>query len=132
MTQCVETRGPTLRAGWRAPFWPSAKDLWTAQAAHFSYYNMLRWMDVHDSARKHGIADAGIARAITHHLYAGDIAENEGPPWRVLYLGPDHAGNLLEVVAVERDDGTELAIHAMRMRKRYEPLLPRSQEHDHD
>ena len=31
---------------------------------------------------------------------------------------------------VERDDGTELAIHALRMRKRYEALLPRSQEHD--
>lgn len=87
-------------------------------------------MEVHDSARKHGIADADIAHAITHDLYAGDIAEREGRPWRVLYLGPDRAGNLLEVVVVERDDGTELAIHALRMRKRYEALLPRSQEHD--
>lgn len=42
----------------------------------------------------------------------------------MLYLGPDRAANLLEVVIVERDDGTELAIHAMRMRKRYEALLP--------
>ena len=55
-------------------------------------------MEVHDSARKHGIADADIAHAITHHLYAGDIADNESPPWRVLYLGPCRAGNLLEVV----------------------------------
>jgi GNAT superfamily N-acetyltransferase len=119
MTQCVETRGPMLRGGWRA-FWTSASDLGKrssggrpifpaadgpsrppitvdSAAAHFSYYNMLRWMEVHDSARKHGIADADIAHAITHHLYAGDVAENEGPPWRVLYLGPDRAGNLLEV-----------------------------------
>ena len=64
-------------------------------------------MAVQDSAHKHGIADADIAHAITHHLYAGDIAGEEEPPWRVLYLGPDRAGNLLEVVVVERHDGSE-------------------------
>jgi hypothetical protein len=42
---------------------------------------------------------------------------------KVLYLGPDRAGNLLEVVSVLRDDGTEIVIHAMRMRRKYEPLL---------
>jgi len=30
--------------------------------------------------------------------------EGDGP-LRVLYLGPDRAGNLLEVVVIERDDG---------------------------
>lgn len=87
-------------------------------------------MEVHESARKHGIADADTAHAITHHLYVGDIADNERSPWRVLYLGPDRAGNLLEIVVIERDDGTELVIHTMRMRKRYEGLLLRSKEHD--
>ena len=89
-------------------------------------------MEVHDSARKHGIADADIAHAVTHHLYAGEIGEDERPPWRVLYLGPDRAGNLLEIVVVERDDGTELAIHAMRMRTRYRTLLPTRREHYDD
>ncbi len=42
---------------------------------------------------------------------------------KVLYLGPDRAGNLLEVVLVLRDDGTEIVIHAMRMRRIYEPFL---------
>jgi hypothetical protein len=37
--------------------------------------------------------------------------------------GPDRAGNLLEVVSVPRDDGTEVVIHAMPMRKIYESLL---------
>lgn len=87
-------------------------------------------MQVHGSARKHGISDADIAHAITHHLYAGDVADDESRAWRVLYLGPDRAGNLLEVVVLERDDGTELAIHAMRMRKRYEAQLPRSGDDD--
>jgi len=33
------------------------------------------------------------------------------------------ASRLLEVVVVVREDGTELAIHAMKMRSKYEPLL---------
>jgi hypothetical protein len=39
------------------------------------------------------------------------------------YLGPDRAGNLLEVVSVVRDDGSAVVIHAMRMRAKYEPFL---------
>jgi hypothetical protein len=31
---------------------------------------------------------------------------------------------MLEVLTIVRDDGSELAIHAMRMRPRYQPLLP--------
>ena len=35
----------------------------------------------------------------------------------------DCAGNLLEVVSVLRDDGSGIVIHAMRMRRIYEPFL---------
>lgn len=89
-------------------------------------------MDVHSSARRHGVNDADIAHAVTHHLYAGDIDDEDTPPWRVLYLGPDRAGNLLEIVVLERDDGSELAIHAMKMRKQYEKLLHLEGGVDHD
>lgn len=89
-------------------------------------------MDIHDSARKHGISDADIAHAVTHHLYAAEISDEDRPPWQVLYLEPDRAANLLEVVVVERDDGTELAIHAMRMRTRYQSLLPGQGRHQHE
>ena len=41
----------------------------------------------------------------------------------MLYLGPDRAGNLLEIVSVLRDDGSEIVIHAMPMRAKYEPFL---------
>ena len=41
----------------------------------------------------------------------------------MLYLGADRAGNMLEVIAVARDDGSEVVIHAMRMRAKYEPFL---------
>ncbi|HEV8261266.1 MAG TPA: hypothetical protein VGQ19_10980 [Burkholderiales bacterium] len=78
-------------------------------------------MQIHRTARKHGIADADLRHAVDHALYAGDL-ESEAP-LRVLYIGPDRAGTLLEVVVIERDDGSELAIHAMNMRHRYRRLL---------
>jgi hypothetical protein len=42
-----------------------------------------------------------------------------------LYVGPSRSADLLEVVTIVRDDGSELAIHAMRMRPKYRRLLPR-------
>ena len=51
-----------------------------------SYYNSF--VDIHPSARKHGIADADIEHATV------------------------------------RDDGSELAIHAMAMRPKQQRLLP--------
>ncbi len=75
-------------------------------------------MEIYESARKHGIADEDILHSVDQALFAAD--EDDG---KVLYLGPDRAGNLLEVVAIARDDGTELIIHAMRMRRNYEPFL---------
>lgn len=41
-----------------------------------------------------------------------------------LYLGPARNAELLEVVAIIRDDGSALAIHAMKMRPKYRRLLP--------
>ena len=78
-------------------------------------------MEIHHTARKHGISDADLRHVIDHALYAGALEGD--PPLRLLYLGPDRAGNLLEVVVIERDDGSELAIHAMKMRRRYRDLL---------
>ena len=46
-----------------------------------------------------------------------------------LYVGPTRSAALLEVVALVRDDGTELAIHAMALRAKYRRLLPGG-EHD--
>ncbi len=41
-----------------------------------------------------------------------------------LYLGPARNGAMLEIVTIVRDDGSELAIHAMAMRPKYHRLLP--------
>ena len=73
--------------------------------------------EIHHTARKHEIADDGILHAIEHALAIEDYEDN-----RALYLGPDRAGNLLEIVTLVLDD-IELVIHAMPMRPKYEHLL---------
>jgi hypothetical protein len=44
-------------------------------------------------------------------------------PDRWLIIGPDCAGNLLEVVVLTTVDGAQVAIHAMRMRAEYRRLI---------
>jgi uncharacterized DUF497 family protein len=78
-------------------------------------------MQVHDSARKHGVEDEDIRHAIDHALAIEDAGED---PDRWLVIGPDRAGNLLEVVVLTTvEDGTQLAIHAMAMRAKFRRLL---------
>ena len=77
-------------------------------------------MEIHGSARKHGVADEDILHAIDHALAIEDIGED---PDRWLVLGPDRAANMLEVVVLITAERTQLAIHAMPMRPIYEQLL---------
>lgn len=81
-----------------------------------------RWI-VHPSARKHDIPDGDAVHAAEHHLIAYRLDDEDGPI-RELRLGPDGAGNLLEIVVLALDDGSGLIIHAMRMRRSYQWLLP--------
>lgn len=76
-------------------------------------------MEVHPAARKHGVADEDIEHATAHAM----AIEHQDDDTR-LYLGPSRRADLLEVVTIVRDDGSELAIHAMRMRAKYRRLLP--------
>ena len=71
------------------------------------------------SAHKHGITDQDIEHAVTHAMAIEDRDDDTR-----LYLGPARDATLLEIVTIVRDDATELAIHAMRMRSRYRRLLP--------
>lgn len=75
-------------------------------------------MEIHPSARKHGIADEDI-----RHAARNAMSIDEQPNETRLYLGPARDTTLLEVVTIVRRDETELAIHAMRMRPKYERLL---------
>lgn len=76
---------------------------------------MLR---VHAAARKHGIADDDILHAVTHAL-----ALKDHPDDTRLYLGPARDGTPLEVVTLRRSNRPEVAIHAMKMRRKYRRRL---------
>lgn len=77
-------------------------------------------VEIHRSARKHGVADEDILHAIDHALATENIGEE---PDRWLLLGPNRAANMLEVVVLVTAEGNQLAIHAMRMRPAYQRLL---------
>jgi hypothetical protein len=65
------------------------------------------------------VADEDIEHAVVQAMAIEDRDSDTR-----LYLGPSRAAELLEVVTIVRDDGSELAIHAMKMRARYRRLLP--------
>jgi uncharacterized DUF497 family protein len=79
-------------------------------------------VEIHPSARNHGVADEDIRHATDHALAIEDAGED---PDRWLVIGPGRAGNLLEVVVLVTTEGTQLAIHAMRMRAKYRRLIER-------
>ena len=77
-------------------------------------------VEVHDSARRHGIEVDDIGHAIDNALAVEDVGED---PDRYLVFGPDRAGNILEVVILVTDE-VQIAIHAMPMRPKFRRLLP--------
>lgn len=60
-------------------------------------------MEIHRSARKHGVDDPSIEHAIANCLVVVSLDPDSDPP-RVLAIGPDFGGNLLEVIWLELDD----------------------------
>lgn len=83
-----------------------------------SEFRITILLQVHPSARKHGIADVDIEHAVAHAMA---IEDQQGD--KRLYLGPARSAQLLEVITFVRTDDSELAIHAMGMRPRYRPVL---------
>jgi len=61
------------------------------------------------SARKHGIGDDDII----HPILVDDLDDGF-----TMFIGPDQAGNLLEVGVVNSDDGP-IVLHAMAARAKY-------------
>ena len=84
-------------------------------------------MEFHRSASKHGIDADDVQHAMVHALVVADLGDEDAPV-RTLVLGPDRAGNMLEVIVLHLDDAREMVIHAMPMRRHYRGLLPRPQE----
>jgi uncharacterized DUF497 family protein len=77
-------------------------------------------VEVHPSARRHGVTDDDVTHAVANAMATEDVGDD---PERWLVIGPDRAGNLLEVVVLVTAEGDQIAIHAMAMRPKYRRLL---------
>ncbi len=80
-------------------------------------------MWIEQDARKHGVTDEDMRHAITHRLHVSELPTDDETE-RVLIIGPNRAGNPLELVALLVEDGA-VVIHAMALRARYRSLLER-------
>ena len=79
-------------------------------------------MEIHASARRHGVADQDMLHAVDHSMAVEDLGAD---PDRWLVVGPDRSANLLEVIVLLTEEGTQMIIHAMALRARYRKLLER-------
>jgi hypothetical protein len=86
-------------------------------------------VEIHRSARRHGVSDEAIRHALDHLLVVVDL-DPDGDPPRQLAIGPDVAGNLLEVIVVVLANERLMAIHAMPLRQAFHDLLPRGDDVD--
>jgi len=77
-------------------------------------------VEVLRSALRHGVRDEDIQHALRSALLVEEVDED---PTRYLVLGPDRAGNLLELVVLDRPQGPAV-MHAMPMSAKYRSLLP--------
>lgn len=74
-------------------------------------------MEISYSARRHGVPDSEIRHAWLHALGFFLLAI-EQDSIKSLCIGPDTAGNLLEVLYLEFEDG-HVIIHAMPLRPNF-------------
>ena len=79
---------------------------------------ILRWRSIRRRA-----STASPTRTIEHAMRHALAIDDQADDTR-LHLGPARSADLLEVLTIMRDNGSELVIHAMRMRPKYRRLLP--------
>lgn len=74
-------------------------------------------MEIAETARQHGVGDEDIRHAVRNAIR--EVAQDAD---RVLLIGGDRAGNLLEVVVID-PDSDPVAIHAMPLRAKFHDYL---------
>jgi hypothetical protein len=78
---------------------------------------------LHRSAFKHGVTIDGIRHAFDNSITVADL-DPDGDPPKILMIGPDQSGRLLELIALVLADDELLVIHAMSLRPTFYSLLP--------
>ena len=72
---------------------------------------------------KHGVHPDDVTHAFAQLMAVVDLDSESNPP-KILMVGPDQAGNLIELIALVLADDELLVIHAMRLRPVFYRYLP--------
>jgi hypothetical protein len=77
-----------------------------------------------DSAYKHGVTEQSILYCLLH--FQSDIVIDD-PPLKRLFVGFDHRGIPLEIIAInDEEQDCLVVIHAMKLRKQFYQFLEES------
>jgi len=83
-------------------------------------------VEFHRSAFKDGLHEEAILHAIEHAIVVVDLDPDADPP-KVLAIGPEPSGNLVEVIWLVLAEAG-LVIHAMDLRPVFYDLLPTGED----
>lgn len=100
---------------------PAARPLQSIDYSDFCITIMSWPIEIASSAFRHRVSEEDIRHAFENSVSVYQI-DREGPSL-YLHLGPDRAGNLLELVAVALDSREWLVIHAMKMRPKFVAMV---------
>lgn len=78
---------------------------------------------IRDSALKHSCTREEISHAFDG-AFAEYVLDDGIDPPKLLFIGPDSAGNFLELIGCDLDGGDTVIWHAMVCRSQYLELLP--------
>ncbi len=81
-------------------------------------------LEIHETALKHRISNLDIRHVCANSSNIFEL-DQESYEIKILIIGPDSAGNLLEVIGLETNNQSLLIIHAMKIRKSMVTLLER-------
>ena len=80
-------------------------------------------VQLHASSTKHGVDPVDAGHAFERPVAVVDLDPESAPP-KILVIGPDRSGNLLERIALVLADDDLLVVHAMRLRPVFDRYLP--------
>jgi len=79
-------------------------------------------LEIHETALKHGVSTLDIRHAENQAIRIFEYFDESDRP-RILIIGPDRSGNLLELIATIRSDQTARVFHAMKLRPKFQNLI---------
>jgi hypothetical protein len=79
-------------------------------------------LEIHKTALKHGVSTLDIHHATSHAIQTFQYFD-EWDRKRILIIGPDRSGNMLELIATIRSDQTARIFHAIKLRPKFQNLI---------